>query len=142
MSNKMRILLSEFVLLIFLFIGCSNDNSSTNADKIPECTGNVEISVSSGTKPVFSWTPECKIYLLLVENTSNGSDVWGIKTEGSNSIAPSVTYGSIPKGAEILSEENGTLNLISGTEYRVILFTYAVPDSLSSSIIGISNFMP
>jgi hypothetical protein len=136
---NMRIISSIFTISIIIFLSCSKDNSSTNPEEIPDCSGEVEISVNTGTIPIFSWTPECKIFFLLVEPAESGTDLWSIITEGSNSISPGVKYGEVPEGAH---ERFGPVELVTGNEYKVVLYHYTGPDPQDVSLIGIKNFVP
>ena len=135
----MSIKSSILFICIIIFLSCSDDDSATNPEEIPDCTGDVEISVSSGTTPTFSWTPECKIFFLLVEPAESGTDLWSIITEGSNSISPGVKYGEVPEGAQ---ERFGAVELVVGNQYKVVLYRYTGPDPQDGSLVGIKNFVP
>ncbi len=114
-----------------VLLACSD---STGPEDLAACTvdtGTVEVSVTAGTVPTFSWSPNCAVGMILVEQ--GASDVWGAATddtlwddpESANLVNPPVAYGSSPSGTTTLE---GPLPLTSGTEYEVILWRI-VPDS-------------
>jgi hypothetical protein len=116
--------------------GCADE---IGPDELPECSGPVTLTVSPGTIPTFSWTPLCRLSLLVVGPDESGTDVWSIITRGENALAPPVTYGDPPAGAETLTPP---LPLNSGTAYRVVVARLVGPgdDDLENS--GVETFEP
>lgn len=101
-------------LAMSIITGACGDGKNPTGITTP-CTGNVTVSVSSGTTPVFTWTPQCVIDHLLVEPTASGiGDRWSFT---GNATSP-VTYGVLPAGAH---QTGPAQPLFSGSEYRVIL---------------------
>ncbi|MCG3776852.1 MAG: hypothetical protein JW395_3723 [Nitrospira sp.] len=127
------LVLATFTLLS----GCSDD--STSSTELPDCTGEVTITVSAGTTPQFSWAPACQLFFLIVEPAASGEDLWSIGTEGANEISPSVRYGTVPPGAQELDPPTP---LMAGTEYKVAIFRYTGPGRQDGVIIGLQTFTP
>ena len=73
--------------------GCSD---STSEATLPECTGTVAPTIGAGLTPVIRWTPACRLFLVLVEDPTGGTDQWGVLSDSTNGIAPPVTYGTLP----------------------------------------------
>jgi hypothetical protein len=68
---------------VLVAIACSDSTDPTK-----DCPTNVEVTVSPGTKPEFSWTPACRAYQVGV-NSGSGL-VWAM---GFNSANPAKTNG-------------------------------------------------
>lgn len=116
--------------LVLSLVGCS-DTASPNRDP---CTGDVTISVSSGTTPTFTWSPACGVLAVLVEE--DASDIWIISATGNGTIGSGVKYGTVPSGAE---EGTAPVALLAGHTYEVILFRGTEDDAV---IAGIQAFTP
>lgn len=115
--------------------GCGDE---IGPDELPECTGPVTLEVTPGTTPTFSWMPRCRLAFLVVELESGG-DLWSILTRGENSLAPPVTYGDPPAGAETLTP---SVPLTSGTAYRVTVARWTGPDGDDGESLGAETFEP
>ena len=98
------------------------------------CPATVSVSISAGTTPTISWTPDCPVNLVLVEE--NASDMWLIWGDG-NVFEPGVQYGSDHPCAVDFRYEGP---LVAGTEYDVILFRYDGPDDYTT--IAVKSFRP
>lgn len=122
-------------LTVVMLVGCSDDSSGP--EELPECTGQVTVSISAGTEPTFNWAPACRGFLLLVEE--GATDVWSVITLGSNDLAPPVTYGVVPAGA---TELDTPVPLMVGTTYDVILFRHTGPGDDDGEIVTIQEFTP
>ena len=120
-------------LLLVLVTACGASSDVTGPETIGPCTGNVTVSVSSGTTPTFTWTPACRVIGLLVE--LGASDQWFLEATG-DGIAPGVQYGIVPPGA---TADGPATPLVSGTTYEVILFRGA-PEN--AAIAAIKEFTP
>ena len=95
---------------------CGDDDpSSPNAPAA--CTGNVTVTVTSGTTPTFSWTPACSVVALIVEEAAN--DQWNVLANGDPGFGPSVVYGAKPPGS---TQVGAVTPLRAGTSYTVTLF--------------------
>ncbi len=103
--------------IAFLVLASCGDDDPVSPDAPAACTGDVTVTVSSGTTPEFSWTPECSIVALIVEE--EGADQWAIFANGDPGFGPSVLYGTKPAGS------NQTIPpkpLQPGVLYTVTLF--------------------
>jgi hypothetical protein len=116
--------------------GCSD---AIGPDELPECTGPVSLEVTSGDAPTFSWTPSCRLSLLIVETEEDGTAFWSIITRGENALAPPVTYGDPPGGAETLTPP---VPLTRGTGYRVAVARWTGPDGDDVVSSGLETFEP
>jgi hypothetical protein len=116
--------------------GCADD---IGPDELPECSGPVTLEVTPGTTPTFSWTPRCRLSFLVVEPDESGTDLWAILTRGENALAPPVTYGDPPPGAETLVPP---VALTSGTAYRVAVARWTGPGGDDGVSIGAETFEP
>ena len=124
------------VLAILLAsLACGSDTTSPSEQAA--CTGNVTVSVSSGTTPNISWEPACRAYLVLVEE--DGGDVWGaVSEDGAHAIATPVRYGVVPTGATELTPPSP---LSAGTAYSVSVFRWTGPPQ-DGTLIGTKAFTP
>jgi hypothetical protein len=116
--------------------GCGDE---IGPDELPECTGPVTLEVTPGTTPTFSWIPRCRLSFLVVELEESGGDLWSILTRGENALAPPVTYGDPPAGAETLTP---AAPLTSGTGYRVAVARWTGPDGDDGESVGAETFEP
>ncbi len=100
--------------------GCKKDESN------PASSGNtsqgINITVSSGTNPNYSWTGGNVMSLSIVRTASPATIVWGLTSPGQNGIASPVTHGTGASGTTIvetgMSEKSG---LTAGVQYRISL---------------------
>lgn len=112
--------------------GCTD--GATGPDDLGPCTvDSVDVSVSIGTTPTFTWTPACRVILLLVEQ--GATDQWLLEATGEG-IASGVTYGTVPAGAT--ADEPAT-PLQAGTTYEIILFRGPAG---SEVMIALEEFTP
>ncbi len=124
-------------VLAILLAGPACGSDTTSPSEQVACTGNVAVSVSSGTTPSISWDPACRAYGVLVEE--DGGDVWGVISEdGTNAIATPVRYGVVPPGA---TEFTPPSPLSAGTAYSVVVFRWTGPPE-DGTPIGTKAFTP
>jgi hypothetical protein len=106
------------------------------------CTTPVEISVTSGTSPSFSWTPTCQAAGLTVEAMDgSGTVMWTVVTLSTqNTLEAPVRYGQRPKNT---SPTPAAQALMTGTRYRVSVIA-AQTGSNGVSLFGIGSleFIP
>ena len=122
---------------LWLLAGCGGE-TGTNAPPPPsECTQMVTVSVSQGTAPTFSWTPDCTIGRLIVEQADQ--ETWGTETFGANSYRSPIHYGVHPPGSV---EQQPPIALIAGNTYRVSLFRWIDAATESLQVLGVANFTP
>jgi hypothetical protein len=123
--------------LAALVPGCKN---GTDPDPVSACTGVVSISVGSGTVPALSWSPPCRLFLVLVEDPTGTGDQWGVLSDSSNGIAPPVHYGTVPEGAT--KELLPPVPLQAGHEYRLNVVRFTGPGHEDGEVIGQATFTP
>jgi photosystem II stability/assembly factor-like uncharacterized protein len=101
------------------------------------CPINVTISVTDDIMPIISWSPECPVSKLFVEDWGeNGYDLsWFIADDG-NLIETDVQYGTVPDNA---IEFCPTGALMEGELYRVSMIRRDWDNEL---LIGSWNFIP
>lgn len=130
--------LSVWVILIgsWVFVGCGTDIAAP-PPPLPECTGPVTVSVDTGTTPKFSWTGNCLVGRLIVEE--GVEERWGTETPGLNIYESPITYDVAPPGS---TKYEPAAPLVRGTIYRVTVFRWFsyVPESLE--VLGFKNFTP
>lgn len=128
---------ASYAILIAFACGCS---SVDDANNLPQCEGPVELSVSSGTTPTFSWTPQCREGQVIVTPTLSSGFVtlWlATGTDNTNTLRPGIRYGHPPAPAAL-----GTPPLQVGTPYTVHLLR-ATGDSITPfEAIGSADFTP
>jgi len=133
-----RFAISWILLGALTAVGCSDSNDNTQAPiVVPECSGPVEVSVSPGANPIFSWEPDCRLFLLLVEPSGSGGDVWSVVSDSTNAIEPPVTYGVVPDGAVGLQPPGV---LVQGVTYDVYLYRWTGPGRQDGEFIGSAEF--
>lgn len=115
----------------FLLSACSDDGAGP---EIPACeaeTSSVAVTVGREGGLTFDWSPDCAVFLVIVEE--QGSDRWGISTEEDswnstqgNRIVPPLSYGVAPAGIDEFKEAE---ELVAGTTYQLILWRALPPNS-------------
>jgi hypothetical protein len=95
------------------------------------------VFVGPGTDPVFSWTPDCTVGRLIVEE--GVEERWGTETAGENTYASPITYNVEPPNSTKFEPGDP---LVPGTTYRVTVFRWVsyVPESLE--VLGFADFTP
>lgn len=99
------------------------------------CDGVIQVSVTYGDLPTFTWAPRCGITNLAVTIIpANPTDpppvVWGVTFSELAPVGPGITYGEAPKGAQIWKSPE-TLSL--GTTYGVSVEYLLGGDGLAAS---------
>lgn len=83
-------------------------------------TGNIPITVGSGTHPQYSWTGGGVVSLTVVRASDPGTPIWYIIcSTGGDCINSPVTHGTTPTGATAIATTE--LTLTAGVQYRVIV---------------------
>jgi len=91
-------------------------------DPPPDCSDVVEVTVSAGIDPTFSWSPACAVNTLTVSSSGVGA-VWRITTLGDladRGISPPVRYGDAPNAARLITPPT---DLEVGREYIIWIGT-------------------
>jgi len=115
------------VLVLLLVAAACSEGPIGPADAAPcaDDTGIVSVTVSDAAQPVMAWDPSCAVAMVLIEEEA--SDQWLVSTDealwtdpsAANLIAPPVTYGVVPAGAE---QTGPPATLVPGVTYEVILY--------------------
>lgn len=98
-------------------------------------TPTLTITVSGGTIPTFSWTPDSAIGRLIVEEGEE--ERWGTETDGANIYQSPIRYGVHPPGA---SEDEPAFPLIAGHTYKVSLFRWISVKPERFQLMGVQEF--
>ena len=105
---------------------------------VAECTGPVTVTAGTGgTMPTFQWSPACRLFEVAVEDSLHAL-LWFTRSSSANRIAPPVTYGTAPQGADHTTSPPETLQ--SGRSYRAEVVLYISDDS--APVIGNASFRP
>ena len=75
-----------------------------------------DITVSSGTRPTYTWSGGTGFSVSVVRTSAPGTIVWGIANPA-KTIPATVTHGTVPGGA--LQTSNAEPSLTPGVRYRV-----------------------
>jgi hypothetical protein len=101
------------------------------------CTWPAEISVSSGTAPMFSWTPPCNMWRVIVAD-STGLEHWRLSSTSGNVISPPVTFGAYaPEAGSFMSAP-----LTPGRPYTFSIYRWTGPAPGDSELAGQRTFRP
>ena len=127
----------------FLVFGCGGE-TGTNPQPHPDpvdstvCLGPVDLSVSSGTTPTFSWSPDCKIGRLIVMDGL--LETWGTETLGENIYEAPIVYDVPPPGAV---EPEPAVPLVEGRTYTVSVYRWFSVSPVESLVfLGEQDFTP
>jgi hypothetical protein len=120
--------------------GCEGD--STRPDPRPECGFEaVTLNVGPGTTPEFSWTPECGVESLSVDEVEPAPGArrrfWDVSASQS-ALHPPVRYGTPPNGSsDIITVPPVPLEV--GRTYRVTVY---IQPLFEYSAVGSATFTP
>ena len=120
MLTKLHVAHSVRVVASLLMLaGCSSDSDPAGPSvALSPCTGAINVTVSSGTTPTFTWTPACTVAYMIVEE--DASDRWLLTaTDRAKGIAPGVRYGTVPAGAR---ESSPAVSLTRGQLHDVTMY--------------------
>ena len=100
--------------LLVLFAACGGDSTGpSNSDN----TGSAfDVTISSGTKPTYTWSGGNAQSVSVVRVSAPGTIVWGIANLSLNITSP-VTHGTVQAGS--LATANVEPTLTAGVKYRV-----------------------
>jgi hypothetical protein len=109
--------LARTTALLLTTLSCSRTTA-------PEgCAQNVQVAVSTGAGPIFSWSPACGISSLAVVTvpaapgvSGSGESMWAFSVPEQRPIGPAVLYGTAPADATVSTQPRA---LVVGTTYRV-----------------------
>jgi hypothetical protein len=103
----------------------------------PDCSGTVEMQVSAGLSPTFSWQPACSASLMLIEPLESGADQWNVGNDNANDLNSGMTYGVAPPG--VISRV--VVPLVEGLAYRVALYRWLEVED-AYLMVGYALFTP
>jgi len=103
----------------------------------PDCSGMVEMQVSAGLSPSFSWEPGCSVSFMIIEPVGSGSDQWLVGNENANDLDSGVTYGIAPPGVN----SRDVTPLLEGVPYEVVLYRWLEMDD-AYLMAGYALFTP
>lgn len=101
------------------------------------CSDSVSITVGAGLNPTISWTPDCTVGRLIVEQGID--EYWGSETAGENSYRSPIVYDVHPPTA---LELEPAIPLEAGQTYTVSLFTWVSVTPESLLLVGTKSFTP
>jgi hypothetical protein len=81
--------------------------------------GDFDITVGSGTQPVYSWPGGPATGVEVVRTSNQTVIVWGLSSPSAQNISSGVRHGNVPSGSIELSARERTL--AAGVEYRVVV---------------------
>ena len=129
--------LAVMLLVAPALAACNSDDPAPTGGTGPNCTQDVEITVTLTTPTTFTWLPACRVTALQVVGPSPDNHVmWYIEPTGAEGILPPVQYGIITEGA---SARIAAEPLTTGVSYRVAV---ARPFGSSTALSGFRSFTP
>jgi hypothetical protein len=133
----MSLTFSRLALALTLSLACSDGTAPT----LP-CESNPTIAASAGLTPLLSWSPPCRVSLLIVTDNTTQTNVWQIgippgTTDLRAPIRSGVKYGEPPPGIDNLA---GPVPLVAGHTYSVVFFVHLT--SLTSRQLFPGTFVP
>lgn len=141
--NNLSVLRVLIVCGLSMVGGCSGGTEqpqpTTEQPTQAPCSSNIAITVSSGTTPLFTWTPPCSVNRLRVDEVNpvvgaSGTD-WEVSSPSGQFGSP-VRYGTPPDGAAV---GVAPASLKTGASYRVTVFRAGAEIVLFS---GSTTFTP
>jgi hypothetical protein len=123
-------------LAAVLISACGSSGPNDN-----RCDEALNIQVTTGLTPTFSWTPTCTVAQVRVVREVEGDDpeieVWSV-IAGGNTVAGPVTYGVPPAGT---TETTPDAVLVLGKSYRLVI-AVRNPDTGVLLVGGLMQFVP
>jgi hypothetical protein len=125
MMQAQELFRSVFALVIGLLpaltVGCGGGgesggpNGNTNDEG-----GTIEVTVTGGTAPTYSWDGGPAISVIVQRDESTG-EVWGVTSSvpGENVITSPLEHGTVP--ADCVQVGEGVLELTEGVRYMVVV---------------------
>jgi hypothetical protein len=103
------------------------------------CDGTLDVLVTPGVTPTFSWSPSCGISALVVtdESSVGAPAVWAFTVSEFAPLGPGVRYGRLPHGA---TELNAAQSLRAGASYHVYVWYTVGGDMIAAQ--GTRSFAP
>jgi len=107
--------------------------------RVPDCTGDVVLTVTGTAAPLFSWSPECPLMALMVgeDDCDLCQYFWFIATEHNNGLSPGIRYGVLPEGT---TELRAPARLLPGRPYRAFVFRNTMAGTNDWKQVGSAPF--
>lgn len=129
-TDRRRTPLKTCHLSLALLVAMASCGGGDDLAPPPPCNSPINVSISSGTTPTFSWTPECGISGVSVVPLPNSVPevMWAIHADASTLGSPIVygTGGSTPKA------------LVQGQLYEVTFSVHAEVE-YGDGIVGVGD---
>lgn len=110
--------LAAGILAVFTTSACTNDTPDDVVEVAPACTStsNVVLSLTAGTTPKFTWTPNCTVTTLYVQRVSDLGNMWTLSSQTAP-LKSGITYGTVPE----LATASVAQPLAVGVQYKAEL---------------------
>ena len=136
MTNRVSVTLLGFLAAgCWILAGCGDDTTKPPDPSRPVCDAPVTVTVSMDSLPVFSWTPDCSLGRLIVEQGFD--EYWGTETCGDNTYASPLRYGINPPNT---CPEEPARDLAPGLTYTVSVYRFVTVNPESLQLLGTQNF--
>jgi hypothetical protein len=124
---------------------CGNDSNGPNG----ACNGQVQVDVTAGVTPEFTWHPACAVSNLIVlagvgpHPFEQANPNWYVESQPdaqqqpTNGLHGGIHFGEIPPGARQLT---ATIPLVQGQPYTVYLNVYTSDQGVTN--VGNATFTP
>ncbi len=136
-ERRRTVLVLALALGSWTLLRCGGGGTVKPLPETPECTDSIQITVTiADTIPTFSWTPDCTIGRLLVEEGID--EYWGTEAPGQNCYHTPIVFNSNPPCTTL---EEQARPLARGHTYRVTMYrwvTYTPVESLQ--VVGVKFF--
>jgi hypothetical protein len=122
---------------VWFLMSCDGSTDPPPPPVKPVCMDSVTVTVAVGTDsvPVFSWSPDCKIGRLIVEQGFD--EYWGTETCGENTYESPIRYGISPPNT---CPEEPAIPLNPGQAYRVSVCRFVTVNPESLQVLGRRDF--
>ena len=106
-----------FVAAASLATSACDRDSSTGPRPVTVCTDRPVITVSAGTNPEFSWSPNCLVTSVAVMQVGASTIQWTVRVPEPTIRSP-WQYGEVPQGGTVFGSAPP---LTPGVSYHVLL---------------------
>jgi hypothetical protein len=119
----------------WLLVSCGDSGTGPPPPGLPECTDSVTVSVTLDSLPLFSWTPDCTIGRLIVEQGLD--EYWGTEMCGVNGYRSPIRYSISPPST---CPEEPAIDLAPGLTYRISVWRFVPAVTESLQLLGSAEF--
>ena len=107
----------------------------------PDCSGDIDVSVTHSLRPIISWSPRCAVSSLTVNTVPRTNavpeSVWGFSVPENDPVGPAIIYGAVPKNASYVT---AAVPLQRGMTYSVTVMLTVGGDGIVA--YGERTFQP